>query len=162
MSALLPAERRDETPAAVIEPWPHVRRALRREAVQIGERPLQSDRRRMRRADGGEHAVGAGKPQHTDVRLGDGEADGAAVAPEIDQPRLAGGKLCYRFNKWLCRRRSCRGASANSIPCANITRAATQGERAHTKIRPRPAKPALASRARAGNFPTLDSIEDPP
>ena len=80
-----------DRPAPVIEPWTRIERAIGGEAGQIEQRALESDRRRVARANRGEAARGTGQLQQRDgwstrVR---GHARHARRTPEREQRPLA-------------------------------------------------------------------------
>src|SRR5580704_7228039 len=86
-------------PAAVIEPRPWVRQALRLLPAKIAHRPLQTNGRWVERADRGEPSVLAFERDDPDAErrlVEERHADGAAVAPEAQKCQMALGQLFAR------------------------------------------------------------------
>jgi hypothetical protein len=61
------AERLGDTPGAEVQPRPRVRRAGRLEAVKAADRAFEPVRRRVKRRDRGELAVGTFQREHADL-----------------------------------------------------------------------------------------------
>jgi hypothetical protein len=95
VTALPPAEWLAQPPASVVEPSPHIGRAVGLQPVQIAQGALQADRGSMRIGDGGEAT--RTNSQADDQRLArgllrQGQVHRMSVTPQAEQGCLTGGK----------------------------------------------------------------------
>src|SRR6185312_12855284 len=91
---LLGAKRMTMRPAALVQPGPSILRAVRRQPIEVADRPLEPDRSRDMAANRREGARRTAERQYADTRLTipGRHVDAAGLAPEGHEPQRAVGE----------------------------------------------------------------------